>query len=89
MFEMLEPVTYHTTKGYISFMCEDYVTICFIDRPDATCRWGRYKSNIVVYRNYWNEIQSCLPEAEEECKIAPRSNLLQFGRRKHVGTTHQ
>ena len=53
MFEMLEPVTYGNTKGYISFMCEEYISICFIDRPDPTCRWGRYKTNLVVYRNYW------------------------------------
>lgn len=77
MFEILEPVTYSNTKGYISFMCEEYISICFIDRPDPTCRWGRYKTNLVVYRNYWHEIQSCLPKTEEECKIAPRSNLLQ------------
>jgi len=88
MFELLQPVKYHTTKGYISFMCESYVSICFIDRPDPTCRWGRYKTNLVVYSNYWHEIQSCLPKEQEKFEIAPRSSILELGRREFVGAAY-
>lgn len=87
-FELLQPVTYRRTIGYISSISDRYLTICFVDRPDPTQRWGRYQANLVVYREYWNEIRCGLPETEKEQAIAPRSSFLQLGRRELVGATH-
>lgn len=87
-FELLQPVTYHTTTGYISFITEQYISICYIDRPDPGTRWGRYYANIIVYPDYWHEIRCGLPEAEEEQAIAPRSSILLSGRRELVGAAY-
>ena len=32
-FELLQPVIYRNLTGYISFISEYYISICFIDRP--------------------------------------------------------
>ena len=90
-FELLQPVEYHGTRGYISFISEYYVSICFIDIPlpeSKNSRWGRHYANLVVYPDYWHEIRSCVSEAEKEQSIPPRSNLLQFGRRRLVGAAY-
>ena len=86
-FELLQPVAYRNTIGYISFIDERYISICFIDTFDPTQRWCRHQAKIVVYREYWNEVRCCLDEAEKEKAIAPRSDLLQFGGCHLVGTT--
>ena len=91
-FELLQPVCYHGTCGYISFICEEYLTICFKDIPlpkSANSRWGRHYVNLLVYSCYWHEVRSCLDEKQEEGHRPPTSDLLQFGRRRSVGTTHQ
>lgn len=84
-FELLQPVQYRETTGYISFIDERYISICFLDVPDSTALWGRYRSCIVVYRGFWHEIRSCVDEEQEEQTISPRSNLLQIGRRDLMG----
>ena len=90
-FELLQPVIYRNLTGYISFISEYYISICFIDRPlpeSANSRWGRHYVNIVVYPEFWHEIRSCLDEVEEERQEPPRSDLLQFGRRRTMGAAH-
>lgn len=84
-FEYGTMVEYRHTKGWVNFICDDYITICFIDRPDKYTRTGRYQANLLVYRDYWHEIRSCVDEEQEEQTISPRSNLLQIGRRDLVG----
>ena len=89
--ELLQPVCYHGTYGYISFISEYYISICFKDIPLPTSensRWGRHYVNLVVYPEYWNEIRCCLDEEQEEGHCPPRSSLLQFGRRRAVGAAH-
>jgi len=91
-FELLQPVCYHKTCGYITFISEYYISICFIDIPlpkSANSRWGRHYVNIVVYPPYWHEIRSCLDENQEKKIESPRSDLLQFGRRRSMGTAHK
>jgi len=90
-FELLQPVCYHNTCGYVSFISEYYITICFKDIPlpeSANSRWGRHYVNIVVYPQYYHEVRSCVDEKQEEENLPPRSDLLQFRRRRNVGTTH-
>ena len=91
-FELLQPVTYGHVTGYISFISDEYITICFIDIPlpkSANSRWGRHYVNIVVYPEFYHEVRSCVDETEEKGHRPPTSDLLQFGRRRTVGTTHQ
>ena len=91
-FELLQPVTYGKVTGYISFISDDYITICFKDIPlpkSANSRWGRHYVNLLVYSQFWHEVRSCLDEEQEEGHCPPASDLLQFGRRRIVGTTHQ
>jgi len=92
-FELLQPVKYGEITGYISFISEYYITICFKDIPlpkSANSRWGRHYVNIVVYPQFYHEVRSCVDEVKEEgIHIPPTSDLLQFGRCRSVGTTHQ
>jgi len=90
-FELLQPVEYHGTTGYISFVSEYYISICFRDIPLPTSensRWGRHYANLIVYPEYWHEVRSCVDEEQEERHFPPRSDLLQFGRRRVVGAAH-
>lgn len=92
-FELLQPVEYRGTTGYISFISEYYISICFIDQPlpeEAHSRWGRHYVNFIVYPFNWNEIRCRLDEVKEkEESESPRSDLLQFGRRIAMGAAHK
>jgi len=91
-FELLQPVEYHGVRGYISFISEYYLSICFKDIPLPTSensRWGRHYANIIVYPEFQHEIRCCLHEAEEEQEESPRSSLLQFRRRQPLGAAYQ
>ena len=90
--ELLQPVQWHDVTGYINFICEDYLTICFIDEPlptSANSRWGRHYAAILVYPNHYHEIRCRVDEEKEEGKIPPTSDILQFGRCRSVGRTHK
>ena len=73
-------------------MSEYYISIVFKDIPlpeSANSRWGRHYATLIVYPEYWHEIRSCLDEEQEEgLHCPPRSNLLQFGRRRTVGAAY-
>lgn len=91
-FEILQPVEYRGTTGYISFISEYYISICFIDLPlpeSAHSRWGRHYVNLIVYPSNWNEIRCCLDEIQEKRSESPRSDLLQFRGRRSMGTAHK
>ena len=92
-FQMLQPVAWRDVVGYISFIDDAYLTICFIDQPlpkSANSRWGRHYASILVYPNYWHEIRCRLDEKdEEERHVPPTSDLLQFGRCRSVGAAHK
>ena len=71
-FELLQPVEWDGIKGYISFICEDYLTICFIDEPlptSANSRWGRHYVSILVYPQHYHEIRCRLDETKEEGQV--------------------
>ncbi len=44
--------------GVVDFIGDTYITICYIDLPDPTCRHGRYQSTLWVFREYWDEVCS-------------------------------
>ena len=68
-FELLQLVTYGHVTGYISFISEHYITICFKDIPlptSANSRWGRHYVSIVVYPEFWHEVRSCVDEEQKK-----------------------
>ena len=76
-FEYGTPVQYQHTKGWVNFICDDYITICFIDLPDKHTRTGRYQANLLVFREYWHEVRSCVDETKEEQEDETTSYFLQ------------
>ena len=87
-FKYGDLVSYHSTTGWVNFIGDDYVTICFIDKPDKTTRNGRYQANLVVYRNYWHEVRSCVDEEQEEGTSEITSYFLQSRGCDYVGAAH-
>ena len=90
--ELLQPVQWHDVTGYINFICEDYLTICFIDEPlptSANSSWGRHYAAILVYPQHYHEIRCRVDETKEKGKVPPTSDLLQFGRCRSVGRAHK
>jgi len=81
-------VQYHHTEGWVNFICDDYITICFIDRPDKHKRNGRYQANLVVFREYWNEVCSRVDEEQEEGTSEAGGSVLQSGGRDLVGAAY-
>jgi len=69
-------VEYHAVKGPVDFISDRYITIRFLDRPDPSCRHGRYQSTLCVYREYWDEVRSCVDEEQEEGASEAASDLL-------------
>jgi hypothetical protein len=88
-FDYGEVVQYHHIKGWVNFICDEYITICFIDRPDKQKRNGRYQANLIVFREYWNEVCRCVDERQEEQADETTSYFLQSRGCDSVGTTHQ
>ena len=91
-FELLQPVEWKGITGYISFLDECYIGICYKDVPlptSANSRWGRHYCTIIVYPCYWHEIRCRLDETEEKRHEPPASDLLQFGRCRSGGTAHK
>ena len=84
-FEYGMMVNYHHTQGWVNFICDDYITICFIDRPDKSKRNGRYQANLVVFREYWDEVRSCVDETKEKQKDETTSYFLQSRGCDYVG----
>ena len=70
-------VQYRHTQGWIDFIDESYFTICFLDIPDKTKHNGRYQASILVYREHWNEVCSCVDERQEEQEDETTSYFLQ------------
>ena len=87
-FEHGMMVQYHHTKGWVNFIGDDYITICFIDRPDKHKRNGRYQANLVVFREYWNEVCCSVDEEQEEGTSETTSYFLQSRGCDYVGAAH-
>jgi len=78
-------VEYRSTRGWVNFIDDQYITICFLDIPDKTKHNGRYQANLVVFREYWNEVRSCMDEEQEEQEVEATSYFLQSRGCDYVG----
>ena len=76
-FEYGTMVEYRHTRGWVNFIDDQYITICFLDIPDKTKHNGRYQANLVVFREYWNEVRSCVDERQKEQEEQTTSYFLQ------------
>ena len=70
-------VEYRHTRGWVNFIDDQYITICYIDRPDRSSHTGRYQANLLVYREYWHEVRSCVDETKEKQEVETTSYFLQ------------
>jgi len=78
-------VEYRSVSGWVNFIDDQYITICYVDRPDRSCHTGRYQANLVVFREYWNEVRSCVDEEQEKQEIEATSYFLQSRGCDYVG----
>ena len=49
--KLLQPIICDGIVGYVNFICEDYVTMTFIDTPLPTSmnsRWGRHQASMII-----------------------------------------
>jgi hypothetical protein len=84
-FEHGMQVEYRGTHGWIDFIDEHYITICFLDIPDKTKHNGRYQASLLVYREYWNEVCCRMVKTKEEQEDETTSYFLQSRGCDHVG----
>jgi hypothetical protein len=59
--------------------------VILLDIPDKTKHNGRYQASILVYREHWNEVCSCVDETKEEQEVEATSYFLQSRGCDHVG----
>lgn len=78
-------VEYRHTRGWVNFIDDQYITICYVDRPDRSSHTGRYQANLVVFREHWNEVCSCVDETEEKQEDETTSYFLQSRGCDYVG----
>lgn len=51
------PCRYGNDEGFISFICNDYVTICVREIPDESFRTGIRQVNVIVYQSDWDNLE--------------------------------
>jgi len=78
-------VKYRGTHGWVDFIDEYYITICFLDIPDKTKHNGRYQASLLVYREYWNEVCCSVDETKKEQEDETTSYFLQSRGCDYVG----
>ena len=55
--ELGRRVKYETTEGFIDFICEQYLTICFKQKKSQPGSFREYENcSLVVFREYWEEL---------------------------------
>ena len=76
-FEYGSQVEYRGNHGWINFVDDHYITICFLDIPDRTKHNGRYQASLLVFREHWNEVRCCVDQTKEEQAGETTSYFLQ------------
>lgn len=84
-FNIGDRVEYRQNSGYVNFICDDYITICYNEYPLSHTMKGYYQSLLLVYCEYWNEVRSCVVETKEEQELETTSYFLQSRGCDYVG----
>jgi len=52
-------VKWKTTEGYINFVCDDYITICFreYDNNDPSAKNRKNQCCLLVYKEHWEDLE--------------------------------
>ena len=64
---LLQPIVIDGVVGYINFICEDYVTMIFMDTPlpaSMNSRWGRHQVARCIYPQDLINVRTHLTEKE-------------------------
>lgn len=76
-FKEGQQVIFRNTEGWVNFIDDDYITVCFLDKPDRTKHNGRYQTSLLVYRENWHEVCSGVDQTKEEQESETTSYFLQ------------
>ena len=63
----LQPIVCDGIVGYVNFICEDYVTMTYVDTPLPTSmnsRWGRHQASMVIRPQDLPKVRIHLTEKE-------------------------
>jgi len=74
---LLQPIVIDGVVGYINFICEDYVTMIFMDTPLPTSmnsRWGRHQVARCIYPQDLINVRTDLTEKELEHPVLHRTS---------------
>lgn len=56
--EIGQRARYNATEGYISFICDEYITICFKEKPNGPGSARPVEQcNLLVFREYWEDLE--------------------------------
>ena len=72
-----DQIEYKQFTGWINFICDEYITLCYLDRPDPSNHRGRYQASLLIFRENWNEVRSCVDQTKEEQESETTSYFLQ------------
>ena len=75
---LLQPIVIDGVVGYINFICEDYVTMIFMDTPlpaSMNSRWGRHQVARCIYPQDLINVRTDLTEKELEHPVLHRKLL--------------
>ena len=87
--KLLQPIVCDGIVGYVNFICEDYVTMTYIDTPLPTSmnsRWGRHQAAMIIRPQDLVNVRIDLTEKELEHPVLHRtSDPLSNHHRKNNG----
>ena len=76
-FQLLQPIVCDGIVGYINFICEDYVTMTFMDEPlpaSMNSRWGRHQVAMCIYPQDLHKVRVHLTEDELNRSVLHRTS---------------
>ena len=87
--QLLQPIVIDGVVGYVNFICEDYVTMIFMDTPlpkSMNSRWGRHEVARCIYPQDLINVRTDLTEKELAHPVLHRtSDPLSNHHRKNNG----
>ena len=74
---LLQLIVIDGVVGYINFICEDYVTMIFMDTPlpaSMNSRWGRHQASMIIRPQDLINVRTHLTEKELEHPVLHRTS---------------
>ena len=51
------PVKHKNDEGYITYICDDYITICVREIEEKEAMYGKRFVNVLVYQKDWDNLE--------------------------------